>query len=76
MYYGKNKEYKRSFKIAFRCFWDYDVRRVLLGEGNYNYKDKWYHFYWWNKKKVTKEYLKNFKDLSRFTWKNGSLWFS
>ena len=60
MYYGNNLEFKRTFIIALWCFLD-KIKWKITGEGYYLYREKLYKFYWWNEKKITKEYLKNFK---------------
>jgi hypothetical protein len=76
MYYGNNKEFKRTFKVSLSCFMD-KIKWRITGSGYYLYNDRWYHFYWWNKKKITKEYLKNFEDKNiKFTKRGGKLWIS
>ena len=50
MYYGKNKQYKRSLWTAFKCFIEWDILNKLTGEKYYNINGKWVKHYWWNKR--------------------------
>jgi len=73
MYYGNNKEFKRSFFISLWCFYD-KVKWRITGSGYYCYNETWYHFYWWNKRKITKKYLKNFEGKGvKITNRNGKI---
>ncbi len=67
-YYGNKKQYDRPFKWAFKCWIDYDVKRILLGKGYWMIQDKYYPFYWWNKKKVHNDYK---EDLRKYQKKRG-----
>lgn len=61
-YYGKNMESSRSFWEALRCFIDFDVRRIVLGEGWYIINQQYIKHYWWNKWKTNLLIQKKFKE--------------
>lgn len=32
MYYGSDKEYRRPFFVALRCFWEWDILQFITGK--------------------------------------------
>ena len=74
MYYGENKEFRRSVWIAFKCLFD-KIKWRIIGEGYFVFEKTWYHFYRWNKKNTAKEYIKKLEGNGlKPYWRKGNLW--
>lgn len=46
--------------MKFYYFLNFKFRKWILGERYYCFKNKYYKFYYWNKKRVLEKYLENF----------------
>lgn len=55
-YYGKNKEFKREFRFAFRMWIKHDIINKITGKGYFTHHNCWHTYYRWNKKRIWEEY--------------------